>query len=298
MGLPFLSVVLTGLIASCQSPQTSDPQSIQAAVPSPPQPDRLYVFGDSLSDSGNVFRVTEGTYPPTPPYFQGRYSNGPVWVEQLATKLGLSAEQTKNFAYGGATTANARENGIPGVLVQVQNFVKSNPQADPKALYVVWGGANDYLGGATNPTRVVENITTAIESLSKTGAKRFLVANLPDLGSFPATRNTSTAESLNSLSQTHNATLSRSLQTLNQKLGNETQIFTLDVGRLYQDAIAAPNKFGLKNVTNSCLNNAACTQPSEFLFWDGIHPTTKTHQLLAETAFSTLQKPSQVSANP
>ncbi len=300
MRLSFLAVALTGLMASCQTtqPQTSQPKLMQVTSPSNSQIDQLYVFGDSLSDAGNVFRVTEGTYPPTPPYFQGRYSNGRVWVEQLATKLGLSAERTNNFAYGGATTANARENGIPGVLVQIQNFVKTNPQGDPKALYVVWGGANDYLGGGeTNPTRVVENITMAIESLSKTGAKRFLVANLPDLGILPATRNTSAAKSLSSLSQSHNATLSRSLEALNQKLGNETQIFALDVSRLYQTAIATPSKFGLKNVTNACLNNTAC-KPSEFLFWDGIHPTTKTHQLLAETAFSTLQKPAQVSANP
>ncbi|HEY9301471.1 MAG TPA: SGNH/GDSL hydrolase family protein, partial [Phormidium sp.] len=64
----------------------------------------LYVFGDSLSDAGTVFRATGGMYPPNPPYFQGRYSNGRVWVEYLALCLHLDFNQTKNFAYGGATS--------------------------------------------------------------------------------------------------------------------------------------------------------------------------------------------------
>src|SRR5689334_18240985 len=51
---------------------------------------RLAVIGDSLSDSGNA----------------GRFSNGPVWVEQLADDMGLtlvpSSRGGSNFAVGGA----------------------------------------------------------------------------------------------------------------------------------------------------------------------------------------------------
>ena len=36
--------------------------------------DELIVFGDSLSDTGNVF-ISFGA-PPSPPYFNGRFSNG------------------------------------------------------------------------------------------------------------------------------------------------------------------------------------------------------------------------------
>jgi len=49
---------------------------------------QIVVFGDSLSDSGNLFAATMGTTPP-PPYYQGRFSNGPVWVEDLAGRLGV-----------------------------------------------------------------------------------------------------------------------------------------------------------------------------------------------------------------
>ena len=44
---------------------------------------QIYAFGDSLSDNGNVFAATGMGFPPAP-YAQGRFSNGPVWAENLA----------------------------------------------------------------------------------------------------------------------------------------------------------------------------------------------------------------------
>ena len=58
----------------------------------------VFVYGDSLSDNGNLFAATG--FPPAP-YFDGRFSNGPVAAEQLAALLGVS---TVDFAWGGATT--------------------------------------------------------------------------------------------------------------------------------------------------------------------------------------------------
>src|SRR5439155_21476778 len=57
---------------------------------------KLVVFGDSLSDTGNVYAVTAGAVPPSPPYYAGRFSNGPVWAEYLAAALALPAV---NYAY-------------------------------------------------------------------------------------------------------------------------------------------------------------------------------------------------------
>jgi len=65
--------------------------------------DEFYTFGDSLIDTGNLFQATGGSFPPSPPYFNGRFSNGPIWLETLGTKLGIDAE-TNNFAFGGSTS--------------------------------------------------------------------------------------------------------------------------------------------------------------------------------------------------
>lgn len=64
----------------------------------------LFVFGDSLSDIGNSYDQTFGLLPPDPPYFEGRFSNGPLAVETLAQNLGLTLNRETNFAVGGATT--------------------------------------------------------------------------------------------------------------------------------------------------------------------------------------------------
>jgi phospholipase/lecithinase/hemolysin len=249
----------------------------------------LVVFGDSLSDVGNVFRATGGLYPPNPPYFQGRYSNGRVWVEHLAAKLNLSRDRITNAACGGATTGSGSINGVPGLLAQVQSFTNQQKQPNPNTLYVLWAGANDYLYGAATPDIPVSNLSRAITTLIDVGAKAVLVANLPDLGNLPATRNNANANTLNTLTQAHNLGLEKSLAELRQRLDTGIQLIQFDANSLYRAAIENPKQFGFANVKSSCINSTTnCEDPNQFLFWDGIHPTTAAHQILGERAFSTI----------
>ena len=113
---------------------------------------RLVVFGDSLSDSGNLFGLTG--FPPAPFYWMGRFSNGPTWVENLASYLDAPLE---NYAVAGANTDDTNNQGpFPGIRAQIGNsttgYISTHPVADDRVLYVIWGGANDYLsGGQFNP---------------------------------------------------------------------------------------------------------------------------------------------------
>jgi phospholipase/lecithinase/hemolysin len=278
----FLAALLLTLMTSVVL-STKQPAPIQ----------QLVVFGDSLSDTGVVYRATNGLYPPNPPYYQGRYSNGRVWVEYLAEALAI--KQVNNFACGGATTVNGRENLVPGLLAQVQSFVQTTPQLSSSALYVLWAGANDYLQGANTVAQPVDNIQQAIATLASKGARRFLVANLPDLGQIPATHNQASAARLSTLTQQHNQSLRRSLKVLNQQ-SPDLQIVTLDSYALYQTAIANPSEFGFSQVKSACLAGArACGQPDQFLFWDDIHPTTRGHQILADSALKSLEAQAQLS---
>lgn len=111
----------------------------------------IVVYGDSLSDNGNLFAATG--YPPSP-YYNGRFSNGPVTVEQMATAFGVPLY---DFAYGGATTGigNLADNGtttslgglgLPGMqteLASTQGSLSSLVNLN-SALFVVWGGPNDF----------------------------------------------------------------------------------------------------------------------------------------------------------
>jgi phospholipase/lecithinase/hemolysin len=255
---------------------------------------QMYVFGDSASDVGNSFDATG--IPPSPLYYQGRFSNGPVWVEYLAQDLGLTPNRQSNFAFGGANTGSRNTlipglEGLPGLQQQIDSFKATNAQADPYALYIVWAGFNDYLSrSATDPIVPVNNLTTAVSSLADYGAKDIMVVNLPDLGELPGPRaDNQFSSSLNTLTALHNSGLNFSSDFLSQT--TNTNIIQLDVNSLFKQAIANPAEFGFTNVTDACLDTTTfirCSKPDEYFFWDNFHPTTAGHAKVAEFALSEL----------
>ncbi|MDZ8086476.1 MAG: SGNH/GDSL hydrolase family protein [Nostoc sp. DedQUE12b] len=267
----------------------------------------IYVFGDSFSDTGNAFNATNRTFPPSPKYFDGRFSNGPVWVEYLAQDFGLSFNPRTNFAFGGATTGvdNISVPEFPGLQRQIASFTAENPSANPNALYIVWAGANDYFsyfaGGVPNPNQAVANISAAVTSLAAIGAQDIMVVNQPDLGKFPVANFNSQIPSLfSTLTNAHNSGLNATINFLNQQLDPDVNIISFNVNDLFRRIIAEPKEFGLTNAINYCIQDlsvvplnlptqpVACN-PDEFLFWDPVHPTAAAHRLIGESAFSVLK---------
>ncbi len=245
----------------------------------------IYIFGDSLSDTGNLFAATGGSLPPSPPYSQGRASNDRLWIEYLSEDLGAT---TTNYAFAGATTGSVNTSvpGLIGLEQQITNFQATNFFAESDALYVVWAGSNDYLGaGITNPSVPVGNLASSITTLANYGAENFLVLNLPNLGQIPATSRSIFSSSLTGLTNAHNSGLDSVLNSLSLSYG--INIYDVDVSSLFADAIASPEVFGFTNVTDTCLNLTAasiCSNPNEYLFWDDLHPTTAAHELIGDLA--------------
>lgn len=258
----------------------------------------LYVFGDSLSDSGNLFGLTGGTTPPSPPYFNGRFSDGPVWVESFAPALGLTYTQATNFAFGGAESGSLNAIDVGN---QVLGFVGAGGTVPSDALAIVWAGNNDFLrNAATTPasvltTSVVTNIGTAIGTLNAFGAQNFLVPNLPKFGNSPGGAATGLGPQLNELASFYNTNLHTTLIGLEDSLG--VRIFIMDVEGLFDDVIANPSVYGMSNVTIPCLDGLA--QPTGVcptteaanatLFWDAIHPTGAAHSIVSQFAQATLE---------
>src|SRR6185369_7149670 len=121
----------------------------------------VYFFGDSLSDTGNLYTASGGAIP-GPPYDNGRFSNGPLWVETVASGLGYASATNpfllggNNYAWAGAFTgtgglADQFIGGTPtGLQTQVAGYwAASHATADSNALYVVEIGSNDLLGIAS-----------------------------------------------------------------------------------------------------------------------------------------------------
>ncbi|MBW4560232.1 MAG: SGNH/GDSL hydrolase family protein [Mojavia pulchra JT2-VF2] len=284
----------------------------------------IYVFGDSLSDTGNIYNALGETYPPSPPYFEGRFSNGQIWVDYLADQLKLKTTlvtdlvpdldftklpnttlptQGVNFAFGGASSGLGNavfpNSGLPGVQAQVQGFAANlqakNQMADPDALYTVWGGANDFI--FTNPqdsTTPLNNISQALNTLTGAGAKNILVFNLPDLSKIPFEQS-QPQEVRDTLQQSVNTYNSALKQTLDDLSNNPNlNIISVDVNSLFEEATTSPDTFGFTNVTDPCLKLTSpttyitCPNPDKYLFWDDVHPTTATHKVIADRALAAI----------
>lgn len=266
--------------------------------------DRMVVVGDSLSDPGNIFAITGAipgvdARPPSPPYFAGRFSNGPIWTEYLADRLGLADHQVANLALGGAFTdghvalndvpepvAEAlRAAGVGGIEQQADIYLANGRPVPAGGLYVVWGGANDYLRGVAGTTpdgtpTPVANLVDTIEDFADAGAERFLVPNLPDLGATPAGGGD---PALSAVTAAHNAALGVALAELAGR--RDLAIFELDVAAYF----AAAESFGFANVTVPCIDPAVSCDDA--LFFDGLHPTTAAHAELARLAATTVPVP-------
>src|SRR5689334_21238030 len=65
---------------------------------------KLIFFGDSLTDDGNLYALLLHVIPKSPPYFEGRFSNGPTWAEGVGKYYhDKYSSSYKDYAYGGAT---------------------------------------------------------------------------------------------------------------------------------------------------------------------------------------------------
>lgn len=264
---------------------------------------KLIIFGDSLSDVGNIASASFDIYPGKY-YYEDRFSNGAVWVETLAASLGLPATQRStaggdNFAYGGAQTAGT--GGIQGIAIrdvdeQVTQYLGART-ADPTALYVVFAGSNDFINGQTNVATPANRLTTDLSRLITAGARNFLVPNLALLGGTPRFNgNASTAAAYNTRTEQFNAAMDAKLLDLADD-ATGLAFFRLDVAALFADAIAMPAKFGLTNVTNAAApglqpgassynTSQIAANASQYLFWDDLHPTATVHSILAARALA------------
>jgi phospholipase/lecithinase/hemolysin len=289
--------------------------------------DQLFSFGDSLSDTGNLFTLSTtfpgGPFPVTtvagstqPAYSPGRFSNGDIWVDYFSKQIGqqtptpfASLNPTTipaggvNFAFGGAQTGKEnsppnfpKEFKIPGVLGQVGLFQQNSPNlpVSSNAIYSFWGGSNDYFAGNTNVNEIVGNLTTSISSLAQGGAKNFLVFNLADLGETPLAKREGLTKGLNFLTQQHNELLASALNSLRDK-NPELNIYSVDVNTLFRTARNNPSQFKFDNVTGTCVTGnfagvtSICNDPNSFLFFDDVHPSSRAHELIANAALAAVK---------
>ena len=235
--------------------------------------ERIVVFGDSLSDTGNA----------------GRFSNGSVWVERLAERFALALRPSDvggdNFAVGGARLDPRL--GPRNLRAQADAFLGTR-RSKGRTLYIVWGGGNDLLaavGTADGPVRVdraVASLKSIVADLVAHGATDILVPNLPDIGMTPAirARGSQAVAEAGWLADRFNGALDRALADIGRE--PDVRLHRLDVRAMAERARADPADVGFVDVTTPCVDLDSC---EGHLFWDQVHPTARAHAHLAEAAF-------------
>ncbi len=284
----------------------------------------IYFFGDSLTDVGNVTAVyAQVPHPagapatvPGPPYYQNRASNGPLYADALAGRLGFTATPSalggNDYAFGGART-RYQIFGPPfqGIIDQVAAFRALPGPADPGALYVLFAGSNnlqDILLGKTsdalgNPIPGVSgtlgDISAMLAGLYAEGARHLLVPNVPNLGRVPRVVELGGQASGQALSQAFDAGLAALLNGF-VVMHPDADIVRFDTYAALEDIVARAPSLGLTDLTDRCYTGddttftgggTVCADPSSYLFWDGIHPTAGIHAILGAEMAAALGVP-------
>ncbi len=260
---------------------------------------RLVVFGDSLSDNGNLYIATGRTQPPSPPYFQGRFSTGPVFTELLgfnAANFNGPVNGSINLAFGGARTDSS---ATPlGMRNQLATYLQRGGTFGSGDLVSILGGANNIFqglpaaGASGNPTGAITpvalsaatDINFIVNSVAGAGAGTILVTNLPKLSLTPQFRNTAAAPLADfAVGQFNGALLTQLSATAAARPG--TNIIVMDLFKVGDTIAANPGAFGITNVTDACFNGVTvCADSSGYFYFDGVHPTALGHRLLARLA--------------
>ncbi|MBB5203503.1 phospholipase/lecithinase/hemolysin [Inhella inkyongensis] len=273
---------------------------------------QLIVFGDSLSDSGNLLARSQAYVPgvlpvglPQAPYYQGRFSDGRAAVEWLADDLGVAL---RNFSVGGATTGlfNNQAPPLPGLLEtglrsQLAEFLSQGP-ADGQALYTVFGGANDFLVATpatanTIAAEAIGNLTQTVLDLYGAGARNFLLPLLPDLGLTPrALASADGGVGAQQMALGFNAVLAAAYGQLAQMLPS-AKLHVFDLAATHHKLLQQSASIGISNTTSGCFSGfvgipgALCNDHSTHFYFDEIHPSAVVQREIGKAFLRTVPEP-------
>jgi phospholipase/lecithinase/hemolysin len=277
----------------------------------------LYAFGDSLSDAGNIFDLSGHTLP-APPYYNGHFSNGPTWVEDLSLKLGLgtltpSRTGGNDWAYGGAQTGQQIAGVTPALVsldAEVAGYLGLHHTADPNAIYTLSIGGNDIfqafdaldagrIGPGDLPAVVetaVTNTISEVSTLANAGMKTLVFYELPDVSLTPLfnTQPTLVKDAAQQMSAAFDLGVLEGLAPLEL---NGLKLFDLPTYAQTNAIVADPALYGFDNATDPCWTGGFTAPPPDmscaptvagqdkYVFWDMVHPTERTHMLTAILAY-------------
>jgi phospholipase/lecithinase/hemolysin len=220
------------------------------------------------------------------------------------------------WAWGGseAATGSVQPEGvtepIPNLLTEISQYLAANA-SNKKTLYTIWSGADNLLvGGQFGPQaaeKAVEAVKTAMQQLELAGARHILIFNMPQLADTPGAKAAGEIDEIAAgiYTYSYNKALRQTLKTLVKDKHFHAKIYFANVfseliravnivnsGGTYIPSFFVPGApVAISNVTDEGLEyfDAHGTFPTNYLFWDDVHPTTQGHQVIAGIVLKSLQ---------
>ncbi|AGH82214.1 Thermolabile hemolysin (TL)-(Lecithin-dependent hemolysin) (LDH) [Psychromonas sp. CNPT3] len=268
---------------------------------------RIIAFGDSLSDTGNIFNGSQWLFPNRNAWFLGHFSNGFVWTEYLAKEKNIPLY---NWAVGGAAGQDKYLvlTGVYGQVSSYLTYMKMALNYNPEnTLFTLEFGLNDFMNYHRKMSDVKADFSSALIRLTDSGAKNILVLTLPDASQAPQFKYSSQAEIQK---------VSAQIKEFNVFIKGQANYYQLqgynivlfDAEKLFSNITKNPKKHGFKNSKDACLDinrsssrdylyshnltdECADYGSDAYVFWGVTHPTTAMHKYIADnilkTAFNT-----------
>lgn len=278
-----------------------------------PEFSKLVVFGDSLSDTGNLAIVDLPA-----PYFDNRISNGPVLADLIALEIGANAERSGhllgssqgfNYAVSGGNILGSDPEDLS---LQISAYLQRvGGTADPNALYLVFMGGNDIRGLRSQPSlgvaqsqiaSIVARLELSISRLVDAGARTFIVPNVANIGRIPETlmreaQEPGTRARAEFYTQRYNTALSQMLQAYQQD--ERLTLVEFDLFSAFELVLNEPARFGFNSVTEGCFDPSSFDVELECLlfgferraFFDQLHPSSATNQIIFDSLKGQIPSP-------
>ena len=177
---------------------------------------------------------------------------------------------------------------LPGFQAEISTYLDAvDGQTSASDLFVIWIGANDF-AAEISPQCTVANIQCGITALAKAGAKHFVVINVPDISLTPEVKAlpASEVQAAKQFVIAVNALLAIDIPLSTWK--EWIRVDLLDINTIFVPVVLEPPLFGFSNSTEPAFNTDTGTvvsDPHQYVFWDGFHPTTKVHLIAADFIF-------------
>ncbi|PSS24602.1 GDSL esterase/lipase [Actinidia chinensis var. chinensis] len=227
--------------------------------------------------------------------------------DELTTNLSNSLSVSKQLEYLRHYKIHLRE--LVGE-VKAEEIIRN-------AIFVISMGTNDFLQNYfTETTRrkqftvdqyqnyLISSMFRAVKAMHYLGARRLAIVGVPPFGCMPIVETlddeSQCDDEYNQVAFSFNSKIKQTLATLKATLGIQNAY--IDIYSVIASAIKNPKIYGFKETSKGCCGTglveygdtcrgmSTCANPTEYVFWDAVHPTEKMYEIVAVEALKSISE--------